>query len=422
MDAQPPEPSSGSASAAAVVPPLSLPVPRLLSPAQRWENPRPGAPPCSDEDLAAVTAQLDLRKKDSIFANVPAALNKSIGNPLKPPNHVLAGRDIATVVSNLRIWGTMTEEQQRREVEKSRALSETDKGVFRRLMKQVNPAATASVVPTSSNESSTNDATTDNASSDSPPRRRRRTESAPAVQDESSGHPNPRGPSAPVARAQPFQHVGLASTEEQRAAILQVREEQLKAHRRRKMGEPAKKANQLNDAVAQKANNNLLASFAKSLTTLHVEDEKDSASLDCQNTVLMITYCDVKPSLPQGGAPLTMQSVKARKPTMRICAFGQQKAKAILQIAGQLLSPKIAEEDRPNVDLEWIIKEEERSYIDTMQRKISPMELPRVQPARQTLTSDQVQLAMPAGECDLSNLLIQYSFISNTLSDRYIEH
>eukprot|EP00956_Cyclotella_meneghiniana_P034143 scaffold101885_cov58-Cyclotella_meneghiniana.AAC.1 len=97
MDAQPPEPSSGSASAAAVVPPLSLPVPRLLSPAQRWENPRPGAPPCSDEDLAAVTAQLDLRKKDSIFTNVPAALNRSIGHPLKPPNHVLAGRDIATV-------------------------------------------------------------------------------------------------------------------------------------------------------------------------------------------------------------------------------------------------------------------------------------------------------------------------------------
>lgn len=73
------------------------------------------------------------------------------------------------------------------------------------------------------------------------------------------------------------------------------------------MGEPAKKSNQLNDSIAQKAALQLLQCFSKSLSTVHIEDEADSGDLDCQHTMVLFTYCDVKPSLPQGGVPLTMQ-------------------------------------------------------------------------------------------------------------------
>ena len=108
---------------------------------------------------------------------------------------------------------------------------------------------------------------------------------------------------------------------------------------------------------------------------------------------------------------------------MRICAFGEQKAKAVLQIAGKLLSPMIAEENRPNVDLEWIVKEDGKSYVATMQQKVDSLLLSRAQPGRQTLTSDQVQLSMATSEC-----IFAYYFHCDTKSiltyssDRYFEH
>ena len=425
MDSEPPEPSTGSVPAVAAPPlPPQVPLlaPPLLSPAKRWKDLVPGAHPCSVDDLAAITAQLDLQRKDSIFNSVPSALNRSIGNPLKPPNHILAGKDIATTVSNLAKWGTMTEQEQRREVEKARALSASDKAKFRRLIKKINPAA-QSLPATNGEDTATaadDSATTQSGTSGtrSPPRRRRRIQ---PLQDATSQE-DPPAASTTTTQA-PFQHIGLVSTEEQRAAILQQREEQLQAHRRRRMGEPAKKSNQLNDSIAQKAALQLLQCFSKSLSTVHIENEADSGVLDCQHTMVLITYCDVKPSLPQGGAPLTMQSIQAKKPTMRICAFGEQKTKAVLQIAGKLLSPMISDENRPNVDLEWIVKEDGKSYIDTMQQKIDSLLLSRAQPGRQTLTSEQVQLSMPAGEYIFASCFHCYTkFILTYSLDRYFEH
>lgn len=76
---------------------------------------------------------------------------------------------------------------------------------------------------------------------------------------------------------------------------------------------------------------------------------------------------------------------------MRVFGIGKQKTHAVLSVLGQLMSPRLSEEQKPNVNLEWIVQEQDRPYIKTVDDKIEALKKERALPSRKNMTSNEVQ-------------------------------
>ena len=91
-----------------------------LSPAKAWTDPKGGQIlEFSVDHLAEMSAGLDLTNKESIFTHFPIAKRSGVNNLshlAKPPNHVLAGKDLPTVANNMHYWGTLSKQKQQLEV------------------------------------------------------------------------------------------------------------------------------------------------------------------------------------------------------------------------------------------------------------------------------------------------------------------
>jgi hypothetical protein len=224
--------------------------------------------------------------------------------------------------------------------------------------------------------------------------------------------------SASAPQMQPVSHVGLASRDilclrelEDQENINNTQHKSKPAYR--KVNNPALHPQMQNDAAAFCAMCSLLTSFGKTLTTCELENTTDTTQLDCTNTFVLIQYNDLIDSSPQGGANRVHKPIKASRPVMRVAAIGPQKAASVIVQYGRMTSPSFTGL-RPDIDLQYIVKEDGKAYSETMESYVSNLKNARALPARQTLSSIDVQAAMSSGKTYYFAMLYAYAHIHAT--------
>jgi hypothetical protein len=206
-----------------------------------------------------------------------------------------------------------------------------------------------------------------------------------------AGDGPPAGDAPPARQVVPHNHVGIMSSTADRAALLQEREKQVYEYRRRKTASPAKKESLRNDNTLLNQYVHTIKTFARALVTMQLEGQKDSQDLSCENTMMLISYNNIRPTNPQGGAPRTVQSCTMERPVIRVFGLGKQKIQAVLSMLGKLVSPRLSDEEKPKCDLEWVVQEEGKKYTETVEATVSALKKTRALPARSNMSSNQVQ-------------------------------
>lgn len=336
---------------------------------------------------------------------------------LKPPAHVLAAKDLATAITNIKAWGLMSLNEQKREAEKFKLLPSSEKKRLQRIVNKINPANKSTRTNTTrrrSASSTTSRAMNSNATQQT---NSRGDGEEPLLQrprlgeEEEGGGDTEQPASAGDDLVEPIRHLGLGSRQEDRMALAEERENQIKQYYYRKQGVPCPKPGLQNDAASNRALCSLLSSFSSALTTVELENAEDTENLECTNTFVLVQYCSVREMQKQGGSPRINRSMRADRPLIRVLGTGEVKATAVLKELGKMVSPAF-QNNRPDIDLEWIVMEQGVKYQDTVGQIVSRLKESRQLPARQTLTSLQVQEQMPASECLCFYLIFTYSILN----------
>lgn len=218
------EPSTGQSApsiddvAADPVPPLLPPI----SPAKPWKEPSEGAHHgLTVPEVLQIASRVDLRKKDSIITHIPFSLRNGLARKdyRKPPNHVMAGKDFPTALTNLAKWGNMSAEEQQLQFNKAAQLSKYQKTRMRRLVSKVNPAEVLPAPDEEEEEQQSQQSAGGNVTTDM--------EVDGQAGEQSTAAAAPSANAVRPVAVVPHNHIGLMSGPERRARLLEEREEQI---------------------------------------------------------------------------------------------------------------------------------------------------------------------------------------------------
>jgi hypothetical protein len=357
----------------------------VLSPARPWTDPLLGSLFLDAEGVAEIRQSINIENKKSIYEHIPPPGSKK--GLLKPPNHVLAGKDVDTTLSNIVLWNMMSQDEQKRELEKFKNLPRKQKDSLLKHVKSVNPnpkppkERVLRPIQNLTNRPRSSEADEADCNSvvstSSPPRQRQRTEA-----DEASL----------------FRHVGMFSMQEERDTLLVQASTKRKYHPWR-VGVPAKTVR--NDVPSQLAVDDLLLRFARTLTTIKTEEMLDSSSLELNNTLVLLHYTSIKES-NSDGSRASHSDMRLEQPVLRVATVGPAESKAVMELYALLTSPSVREEDHPNCKLVYVCKEKELKYTETVQRLIALRKQVRARPSQKTRSVEDIMNSMPASKYLLS--------------------
>ena len=114
----------------------------------------------------------------------------------------------------------------------------------------------------------------------------------------------------------------------------------------------------------------LLRTFALALTTISLENPKDTDNISDDHTLVVLWYCGTKATGAAGGRAYSKQSSVVERPLLQVCAIGPLMVDAVVKNFALLTSHSMPEANRPDIDLEWIVCEEGMTFVDSVEQKV----------------------------------------------------
>ena len=166
---------------------------------------------------------------------------------------------------------------------------------------------------------------------------------------------------------EPSNHIGVGSTEEERASLLEGRKKE--KSKPRKMGENAKSVGAQSDATAIKSQKRLMTEACKTIKTCTFTGKKEG---DPGNRFVLIQLNEVGDSRPTGG---THAGKSREKPRLTITANSKEDAKHVLKAVSKALGRDVATKD--DFEVQWVAAMDGISLDDKLEEATTALLGPR---------------------------------------------